>query len=231
VDALLGMYEIGVLQTPDFGQVWGVALSAKGLRMVTLRDSYAAWVDFLYMVVEIENAVTNDFRIRGEPFTDAETFDHVLLTPSKVQQLGLAHERLVSSYLAHILGEPIEALWALTVGLTGRNDLDVRWMRQTLDSIQSSDDAQAVTQLSHVLRARLKEDTNDPDSFAWLCDLLEQEDRHILRDLKLTLREGVMIFESLERDTIRLGGPRLVTILQSIPAILEGFYQRIFSQL
>lgn len=199
--------------------------------MVTLRDSYAAWVDFLYMIVEIENAVTNDFRIRDEPFTGAETFDHDLLTPSKVQQLGLAHERLVSSYLAHILGEPIEALWALTVGLTGRGDLDVRWMRHTLDTIQTSEDAEAVRQLSHVLRARLKDNADNADSFAWLCDLLEQEDRHILRDLKLSLREGVMVFESLERDTIRLGGTRLLAILQSVPVLLEGFYQRLFSRL
>ena len=125
----------------------------------------------------------------------------------------------------------MEALWSLTVGLTGRGDLDVRWMRHTLDSIQTSEDGQAVRQLSYGLRARLKEDANNADSFAWLCDILEQEDRHILRDLKLSLREGVMIFESLERDTIRLGGTRLLAILQSVPVLLEGFYQRLFSRL
>ncbi|HEX2622140.1 MAG TPA: cytochrome b5 domain-containing protein, partial [Phototrophicaceae bacterium] len=113
VDAMLGMYELGVIQMPDFGQVWGVALSAKGIRMITLRNAYAAWVDFLYMVVEIENAIASDFRIQGEPLTDIETFDHVVLTASKVQQLALTHERLVTSYLSHVLGEPIEALWAL----------------------------------------------------------------------------------------------------------------------
>jgi len=38
VDAMLGMYELGVVRTPDFGQAWGVALSSKGLRLMTLRS-------------------------------------------------------------------------------------------------------------------------------------------------------------------------------------------------
>jgi hypothetical protein len=39
------LYERGVLREPDFGQVWGVALSDRGLRFVPLRDVYRAWTD------------------------------------------------------------------------------------------------------------------------------------------------------------------------------------------
>ncbi|MBK8135600.1 MAG: cytochrome b5 domain-containing protein [Chloroflexi bacterium] len=75
VDSMLGMFELGVVRTPDFGQEWGVAVSDKGLRFVTLRDTYLAWTDLLQMLVEIENAVQNDFRVRYEPLTDIETHD------------------------------------------------------------------------------------------------------------------------------------------------------------
>ena len=233
VDAMLGMYELGVLQMPDFGQAWGVALSNKGLRTITLRDAFYAWVDVLFMIVEIENAVLNDFRIRNEPFTDIETSDHVLLTPSKVQQFGLAHERLVTGYLDHVLGEPMQTLWALTVGLLGAQDLDARWMHSRLTEIGASDAAQRVIGLAHTLRERIKADDGRltaTDSaceahYGAFCDALEAADRGLIRSLKLTVREGVRVFEELQRDTIQQGSERLIAALQNIPAVLEAFYQ------
>jgi sulfite reductase alpha subunit-like flavoprotein len=154
IGAMLGMYELGVIKTPNFGSEWGVALSKKGLGIITLRDAYYAWVDLLYMIIEIENAILNDFRIRHEPFTDLETPENVLLTPSKIQQLGLAHERLVNDYFAHLLGEPMETLWMLTIGLLGYTDLDGRWMHQELTATRQTESAQKVTHLAHALRER-----------------------------------------------------------------------------
>ncbi|MEP7290826.1 MAG: cytochrome b5 domain-containing protein [Chloroflexota bacterium] len=235
IDAMLGMYELGVLHTPVFGQEWGVALSDKGLSTITLRDAFYAWVDVLYMIVEIENALLNDFRIRHEPFTDIETRDHVLLTPSKAEQLGLAHERLVTSYLDHILGSPIETLWSLTIGLLGQRDLEARWMRQRLGEIRASESARVVTTLGQTLRETIKRDANRLNGNADLweaqygafCDMLEVEDRRLIHDLKMTARAGVIVFESLEQDTIRQGGDRLLAALQELPAILERFYNRL----
>jgi sulfite reductase alpha subunit-like flavoprotein len=238
VDAMLGMYELGVVRMLDFGQEWGVALPDKGLRVITLRDAYHAWVDLLFMVTEIENAVLNDFRVRHESFTDIERPDHVLLTPSKIEQLGLVHERLVTGYLDHILGSPLPTLWTLTAGLIGWQTLDARWMRQTLDAIQTNEAAQSARDLARQLRDRLQADdqrlTADHayfvSEYGAVCDLLEAEDRRAIRELKLALREGVMVFEELEQKTIRQGGSRLLVILQSMPAILESFYDRLQSQ-
>lgn len=235
VDAMLGMYELGVLRVPEFGQVWGVALSGKGLRMITLRDAYYAWVDALYMIVEIENAIRNDFRVRREPLTDAETIDHVLLTPNKVQQLGLAHERLVTGYLDHVLGEPVQTLWSLTVGLTGQTMIDARWMKVELDRVRGTDQARAVVQLGATLRDQIKRDPSRliEDARVWerryadFCDQLEAEDLGLLAGLKSALREGVALFETYERETIRKGGPGLLAALQKIPAVLAGFYERV----
>ncbi len=235
VDAMLGMYELGVLRTPNFGQAWGVALSSKGLRLITLRDAFYAWVDMLYMIVEIENAVLNDFRIRYEPFTDIETETYVLLTPGKAQQLGLAHERLVTNYLDHVLGVPLETLWSLTIGLLGQPTLDARWMQQRLSEIRASDAADVVTGLGQTLRETIKadEDRLNGNADRWerqygtFCTALEAEDRRLLYELKLTARAGVMVFEALEQDTIRRGSERLLTALQDFPSVLEGFYDRL----
>ena len=43
---MLGMYERGVLREPDLGQVWGVALSDRGLSFVPLRDAYRVWTEW-----------------------------------------------------------------------------------------------------------------------------------------------------------------------------------------
>lgn len=93
--------------------------------------------------------------------------------------------------------------------------------------------------LAPALRARIKQDENRltaaddsvVEQFGWLCDLLEREGRRVIRELKLALREGVKVFETLQQDTIRTGGDQLVTILRGIPPILEGFYHRLFSSL
>jgi hypothetical protein len=62
--------------------------------------------------------------------------------------------------------------------------------------------------------------------FGAFCDTLEREDRRLLRELKLTVREGLMVFEEFEQNTISQGRARLLKILQTIPSILSGFYSR-----
>ena len=239
VDAMLGMYELGVLRQPDFGQEWGVALSDQGLRVITLRDAFYAWVDLLYMIVEIENAVLNDFRIRREPFTDLEAADNVFLTPSKAQQIGLAHERLLSNYVDHVLSAPLETLWTLTIGLLGRPDLDARWMGQAMRRLRVSESAQAMLNLGQLLRDLIKQDADlapdDPSiweaHYGGLCDRLEVQDRHLIRQLKLTARAGVMVFEAYEQETIRQGSERLIEVLQAFPILMELYYSQVTEKL
>ena len=73
VDAMLGMYELGVLRTPNFGQEWGVALSNKGLRIdysagCLLRLGRCAVHDR-----RDRKCGTERFSYPPEPFTDIET--------------------------------------------------------------------------------------------------------------------------------------------------------------
>ena len=125
---------------------------------MTLRDVYRAWTDLLYMVVEMENGIANDLRMRHEPFTDAESPGHVMLTPIKAQRLGQTHSRLVDDYLPLVLGDPLDALWRMTLGVLGRQRLDAGWMRATMDAVRAAPDARACAGAS----ARLDHCFKDP---------------------------------------------------------------------
>jgi sulfite reductase (NADPH) flavoprotein alpha-component len=223
VDAMLGMYERGVLREPDFGQVWGVALSDRGLRFVPLRDVYRAWADLLYMVVEMENGIANDLRMRNEPFTDAEPPGHVMLTPIKAQRLGQTHSRLVDDYLPLVLGDPLDALWRMTLGVVGRVRLDAGWMRATMDAVRAAPDARTCAGASARLDRSLREGNTDFGSF---CDELAHEDTRVLAELKESLCRGARVFETHERDTAR-HGQQLLDALASVPPLIEAFNARV----
>ncbi len=103
-----------------------------------------------------------------------------------------------------------------------------------IEAIRTTPTAQAVNQLGHSLRERITQDNTrftlnagewERQYVSW-CDMLELEDRRLLRELKLAIREGVQVFEELQQDTIRAGGQRLLTPLRRIPVLLQNFYQQ-----
>lgn len=231
VDAMLGMYELGVLKMPDFGQAWGVALSDKGIRFISMRDAYQAWTDLLFMIVEMENGILNDFRVRREPFTDLEMDGTALLTPIKMQRLGQTHGRLVDDYLPLVFGTPLNTLWAMTLGVLGNQELDVRWMQHALEDVQQSEYAHMAITLSAKIDKSLEMFDGTQEEFGnqycAFCDALEREDMRVLAELKEAVRQGAAVFEMYERDAASLGQYPLLGVLQGIPTIIAGFYARL----
>lgn len=232
VDAMLGMYEIGVLRQPDLGKKWGVGISGKGLRFISLQDAYRAWCDLLFMIVEMQNGIANDFRVKEEPFTDLEHDGQVLLTPIKVQRFGLTHARLVEDYLPIVLGDPLDALWNLTIGILGETHLPAQWMRERVQAVQTSREAHTAHQLSRLLDQSLGSHALDPmplnefgRAYGPLCDLLEQHDHEVLAALKEALRSGVQMFERYRQDIPTSGREPLLQILMQIPGIVARFYE------
>jgi hypothetical protein len=59
------------------------------------------------------------------------------------------------------------------------------------------------------------------------CQLLQEEDKRCLHDLKLTLRTGIQVFERFERESLIRGSDSLLTVLRQIPEVLGAFYQRV----
>jgi sulfite reductase (NADPH) flavoprotein alpha-component len=234
VDAMLGMYEIGAVRRLDFGTAWSVTITSKGLTHITLKDVYRAWIGMLYTVVEMENALQNDYRVRIEPVTYDETSAGSVRSPYKLQLLLQTHQRFMQEYLAKLSGAPMERLWAMTSGIYSEHQ-DVRWMHIKLAAIEQSAGAQAVAQLDQrifgCLKGTVQPDT-PPDSpgLAWCaecCAVLEQEDKRCMGEIKQALRMGVQVFEQLERETIAKGGSQLIAAARALPEVLEAYYTRL----
>ncbi|MCH7610981.1 MAG: FHA domain-containing protein [Chloroflexi bacterium] len=234
VDSMLGMYEIGAIRRLDLGMEWGVAVGPDGLQVITLADAFRLWMRFLHFVVELENSLRNDFSILQEPTTRDEA--PTSRSPFKTQLVLQSYQRFAKQYVADLMGESLETLWAITSGLCAQDE-DVRWIRQEVAAIQQSEEAQTVERLTDNLAGLLETvvqqnaDPADPavSPLGAYCDLLEVEDKRFMHEMKLALRAGVQVFEELERETISQGGDRLLNACRAIPGVLKAYYARVIS--
>lgn len=69
VAAHLPRYELGALRPLALGREWGVALTPSGLQTQDLAGAHTAWVQVLYLAVEMQNALANDMSARDRPTT------------------------------------------------------------------------------------------------------------------------------------------------------------------
>jgi len=224
-----------VVRRLDFGMEWGMAVGPDGLHFISLADVYRAWIRLLYNVVEMENALHNDFTLQEQALTRDETPDSY--SPLKLQFILEAHDRFLVNYVEGTMGSQLDSLWAVTSGACADNQ-DVRRLRKAVDAIRGSQEATTVGRLSNELAARIRDvanlDLDNHDPAVQLakdyCALLEAEDKHFLREVKMALRAGIQVFEEHERETIRQGGPQLLAVAQQMPKILETYYARVLSR-
>jgi sulfite reductase (NADPH) flavoprotein alpha-component len=234
VDSMLGMYEIGVVRRLDFGMEWGVVAGPDGLRFMTLADVYKAWMRLLYNVVEMENALFNDYLLKSQTIIADDAPD--AYPPIKLQYLLEVHDRFMLNYVAGTTGEMVQDLWAVTSGICSQRQ-DVRWMEKELGRIHGSQEADTVKRVSDELQERideivargLAEDDPAVQLVKDYCALLDAEDKRYLHEIKMCLRDGVLLFEEFERDTVRLGSERLLDTIRQIPRILESYHARVLS--
>ena len=231
VDALRGIYEIGVVRRLDFGTEWGVAIGPDGLRYVALADLYRTWVGFLYSVVEMQNALELDFGIRDRPLTRVDGPRE--MTALRLRLLLEAHERFRASYLAFSVGDALHELWALVGGLCSSSE-PVTAMREAVARIDASEDARtaaggterAMRGLREAIDAGRVGEADLAAHAAW-TQTLETEDKRYMAELKSILRDGVVLFESHERATVREGGEALLGCVRAVPALLADHYARL----
>ncbi|HEX5473726.1 MAG TPA: cytochrome b5 domain-containing protein [Vicinamibacterales bacterium] len=231
VDALLGLYEIGVIRRLNFRAGWGVAVTPHGLRYVSAGDAFRAWVRLLYMVVEMENAFGNDVSFLDRVTTKGE--EASALTPYKVRMLADAHTRFIAGYVDGLVGEDLQALWAITTGLWAPRE-DVRRIRREVDLVSGTPEAHLVRALGERLAVadHARGTAPEPSPVAsvpvWmeaLCQTIVARDRAFLAGLKAALRNGVQAFEELEADVMPHGGRRLLEALGQVPSLLQTYYE------
>jgi hypothetical protein len=218
----------------NFGGVWGVAIGPNGLQYVSLANTFRAWVRLLFNTIEMQNALDNDYTIRIQALTRGEhPMDE---SPYKTQMLIEIHQRFMLNYRSGAMGDQLHNLWAATAGLCDPG-ADVRWMQNTIDTLQQSEEGQIVERLGDDLAERLanlieRNGASDGPSMMQLaayCDLMEDENKRFLNELKLAMREGVRVFEEYEQATIDQGNGHLQQAIKKIPGALEAYYARMFA--
>jgi sulfite reductase (NADPH) flavoprotein alpha-component len=229
VDAQRGIYEIGTIRRLDFGAEWGVAIGPNGLHHVPLAELYKAWARFLYAIVEMSNALRLDYTIHQPPLTRRDEPGE--MTPYRLGFLMEAHDRFVLSYLGFTTGEDLQDLWALTSGLCASSER-VTGISDEIARVQASEAASAVVRAS----------AHGPQALSlvgpaagvavmgavvrWV-GALEEENKRYLQELKGIVRDGLLVFEELGPDAVRVGGGRLLMGLHAIPRLLESYYARL----
>jgi hypothetical protein len=213
---------------------WGVVVSPDGLRFMSLADVYRAWIRFLYNVVEMENALYNDYSLKEHTLIAYDSPDSY--PPVKLQFLLEVHDRFMLNYVEGSMGETLENLWAVTSGICTQKE-DAHWIKEEVARIRATQEADTIRRLSDDLQKRIDdivERQAGPDDPAVqlvkkYCAMLDSEDKRFLREVKMTLREGVKVFEAYERDAIRLGSEQLLAAIKQMPRVLESYHARVLS--
>ncbi|MEP7358484.1 MAG: cytochrome b5 domain-containing protein, partial [Anaerolineales bacterium] len=233
VDSFTGMFEIGAVRRLDFGAGWGTAITPEGLRFVSLDELYRTWIRFLYGVVEMENALLNDYSIRAEQVTYDEARGAARPSLYRAQLLLQTHERFLRDYLSKSTGPALDQLWSLTSGLCSEREAYGR-LRQAINTVESSPAARQVRALGPQQLAGLNRQPPTAAALAryeQLTNLLAEEDRRFLNEMKQALRSGVQVFEAHQHQTLVHGRHQLLAALTTLPAVLTDNYDRVARQL
>ncbi|HEU5374950.1 MAG TPA: FHA domain-containing protein [Ktedonobacteraceae bacterium] len=233
VDALLGMYELGNMRRLQFNGIWGVILSQDGLKFMLLEELFTAWVRYIYLVVGMENALENDYDFAHLSSTAGE--DPGELTPFKSQFLIEAHRRFLVSYLDGLIDDDLQTLWSTTIGFCAK-DQDFRWLQTELEALKAREAWRLVRNSTSFLKQQLF-GLNERDGaqaraatearIRKLCQVFKAEDKRVLHDIKMALREGILAFEHYESEVANRAGGQLMTALQQIVKAVGEYYQRL----
>jgi sulfite reductase alpha subunit-like flavoprotein len=226
IEALRGQYQIGVVRRLFFDARWTVMIAANGLEHLSLADWFTAWVRYLYLVVQMENALRLDWSVLRKSLTADEPCDD--LTAYKVDLGADVHDRFLAIHLGGTTGSDLQFLWSATLGFCAPQ-LRYLELSERLKDIDACADAEAVKRASSWVRSQFGLLTPER---AWsVMELLRAHDEAYLHELKLLAARATRQFELHESETPTNGGTVLVEVLRAIPDLVERYYRHLAAAL
>ncbi len=193
VQAMLAAYKIGALHPLPHLQ-----------KMPDIQALYARWVAYLYLIVEIENALYNEFSFQNEAATSGETDSNLSISPAKLMLHLKTHKRFFLELLPQIIGETLIKLWQSTsTPGTDNNQPDLAALlinnRHVIASekVAANLHEQLLEQLDRYVRTGPDNNLPTLQNLHCRCILLECEDHALLSQLKLIIRRILQRFEKL----------------------------------
>jgi sulfite reductase (NADPH) flavoprotein alpha-component len=181
----------------------------------------------------MENALENDYDFAHLSSTAGE--DPQELTLFKLQFLIEAHRRFLVSYLDGLIDEDLRTLWTMTIGLCAK-DQDVRWLQTELEVLKAREAWRLVRNSIPFLKQQLfglKEHADTQARAATharirtVCELFKAEDKRVLYEMKIALREGILAFEHHESEVVGQASGQLMMALQQVVKAVGEYYQRL----
>jgi sulfite reductase alpha subunit-like flavoprotein len=222
VDAMLGMYELGVLRRIDFGQKWCVGVNSAGLFYFSLEEAFTEWVRTLYLVTEMQNSIENDYSFLDKKMTVADRPGTI--TPFKLQYLIEVHQRIFTNFLDGLLDEELLKVWQYGLGIY-EDSLKIDSLPNEFKTVRQEASYQKAGQTSPFMQQLLRSDQR-----AFLIEMSEKimaEDRRLFEELKAALRSGVIVFETCGSESATKGRADLFDSLNRVPGIVRGYYKRL----
>jgi hypothetical protein len=174
-------------------------------------------------VVEIENALRNDFDFLDCKLTASERRED--MTPLKIALLAEAQSRFVADKVPTLFGAPLADLWTKAAGLFDP-DADAILLAQRLAAIAGGEQARRSIDASDLLRSRARASEIPISQAQPLVVELQTRNIAIVASLKHQLRQGLIEFETHERDLLDRGAG-VPASLTPIPDALNAFHERL----
>jgi hypothetical protein len=139
------------------------------------------------------------------------------------------------SYLDGLIDDDFRNLWTLTVGFCAKQQ-DVRWLETQLDALRSQPAYGTVRGSTARLKQQLAGLTGSGEAGARramearvrrLCQSFATEDKQVLHDMKMALRDGILAFERYEAEVVPQAGERLMAALRQSLQAIGAYYARL----
>jgi cytochrome b involved in lipid metabolism len=234
VDAMRAMYAIGSVRRLELGAFSASLDGPLGAQVVSLSAAYRVWVKLLYLVVEMQNAISADHALqdaitaRGDPVRPR--------SPYKLQRAVETHERFLRSYVDLLVKESLPNLWSITRGLFAPEQ-PAEWMRVRLGQIVGGSSARfadgMVPELFDAVSALVASDESEEARAVIVeaCEVLEQEDARLIEEAKDVLISGVEVFEEMASEAPERGAAFLIATCRGLPERLQRYYAQSMARL
>jgi sulfite reductase alpha subunit-like flavoprotein len=223
VHAMLDMYKIGIIRRLSFNNYWGIGLHKEGLRYLSLQEYYRHWIRFLYLIIEMENALLIDFGSLDQLLVKG--VDPNQLTPFKIELLTDTHDRFLEAYFNVSLTEMLSSLWCDTISLFSSSQ-HINRLQDAIDTLLHTKEAHTVLQYSKWFRSRKMGNANHVSLVA-CTKLIMQYDAWFLAELKAILREGLILFERYQADILIQKDASLTEILLAVPILVKRYIENL----
>lgn len=190
-----------------------------------VRNLYNRYLNFSYMITEMQNAITLDHRLQTSVTNIGESV--VPRSPYKLQRAIESQDRFFRNYFSELAGPRLEELETLTSQLAGlRKENSIRHMTECL---QASDAFQRVFDLPAELfekMQRLQTEHASDLSVAGLtevCQFLESHAQSLLADVKAILVQGLHLFEFTKASMPVALGNSIYQTIHLVPSSLKRY--------